>query len=385
MEELIKHIKSSKGRISLTATLVAAILFAGGGMYIFQKEAEAAAIQSASDVLGTSAPSATSTHLITFTVPTSLSASDTLSITFPAGFATTSGWDFDDFDFADDGIDHTLAALSESGTTGVATSGTSVVTFEMGTAVAADSVITIEVGDNATNQSTGNSWLTNPTKSAAAGTADIYTISVGGTSDSGDILVAVVEGVDVSVTVAETLAFSIASSTKADCDTAFGTLDGPVVTASSVPFGTATTTNTFYHGCQLLTVSTNASSGYSTTIESNTSLKTGAGVLINNGTCDSTCTETATDTWATASNNGWAYSATGTDSAIDSGYKTFPCTGATTTDCLPGGGETAQSIMSNGTPVSNSTSAVEYKISISGTQAAGTYSSTVTYITTPTF
>ena len=52
---------------------------------------------------------------------------------------------------------------------------------------------------------------------------------------------------------------------------------------------------------------------------------------------------------------------------------------------LGSGGETAQNVMTKASPANGDVARVEYKLSISGTQAAGTYSNTVTYIATPTF
>lgn len=388
----IEYIEKNRGRISMSALLIVSVLALTGVFFMtHENEVEGAAITAASDTMNNSAPSstavATSNHAIAFTLPTALSASDTITITFPTAFSTSSGLDFSDMDIAT-ATDFALANTSSGATWGATTSGDIVVTFTAGSeGTDAGAIMTIEIGDNATFGGTGNSYIQNPAKVATPGTADIYTISVGGTSDSGDMLVAIIEGVAVSVTIDESLAFTATGTTGAACDTAFGA--GPTeveTTATTVPFGTISTPNTFLHGCQELSVSTNASSGYVVAAQTNTSLKSGA-FLINNGVCDASCSETATDTWADNTINGFAYSSTGTDSIIRSTlqYKTFACTDATTTDCLPRGGETGQTFMSNSGAVSNSTTTVEFKLSFSGTQEAGTYGNTVTYIVTPTF
>jgi len=385
--DFVRHIKQNRGKVSLSVLLIVSLLAAVGVFFVTQNNrASAAAITSASDTLNNSAPGATSTHTITFTTPTGVAANATMTITFPSGFAT-SGVDFTDMDLKDDGGDVTLADTPSGTTWGATTSGDIVVTFTNGsTVVDAGSVIEIQIGDNADS---GDQSFTNPSKSAGVGTADIHTITIGGGfGDSGDILVATIESVTVSITIDESLAFSITGVTNASCDTIFGADNaGPDTTTSTVPYADDTT-NVFHHGCHELEISTNASSGYVLTNEINQSLRTSAGVLINNGTCDGTCTETATDTWVTASgNNGFAYACDGTDCDMvaNTAYRTFACTGATTTFCLPGGGETAQTYASNGSPVNTSTTTIEYKLSLSGTQAAGTYSNTVTYIATPTF
>ena len=388
--DFAKHVESNRGKVSLSVVLIVSLL-ALTGVFIFTKQntVNAAALTDLSDTLNQSAPTATSNHTIVFTTPTGVAAGETITVTFDSAFSTSSGLDFNDMDLSGDvSGEKTLANVASGATWGATTSGDIVVQFtsSSGTFTAGE-VITIEIGDNATEGATGDSYITNPTKSAAAGIADIYTVAIAGTqTDSGDMLIAIVEGVAVSVTIDESLTFIVTSTLGTTCDSTFADVTEINTTASTVPFGAQSSPNTFIHGCQDLSVSTNASSGYAVVAQTDTSLKSGSN-LINSGICDGTCTETATDTWGDANNNGFAYSSTGTDSVITStgDYRTFACIGATTTDCLPGGGETAQNVMTNAAPVNNSTMTLEYKLSFSGTQAAGTYSNTVTYIATPTF
>ena len=292
-----KHIRNNGGKVGLSVLLIASLLALTGAAYLSHNTAEAAAIYSASDTLSDSAPNATSDHTIVFTTPTGVAAGETITVTIPSGFATTSGLDFQDMDLSGSSAgEQTLANTASGATWGATTTSagaTTTVTFTSGSGTfSTDETITIEIGDNATAGATGDSWFRNPTKSSATGTADIYTISIGGSmSDSGDMLVAVIEGVTVSVTIDESLAFSISSETNANCDGTFGTLGGPDTTTTTIPFGTVSSPNTFFHACQNLSVSTNASSGYVMTGETNTSLKTSGGVLIDSGTCDGTCNE----------------------------------------------------------------------------------------------
>jgi hypothetical protein len=73
--------------------------------------------------------------------------------------------------------------------------------------VASGTPITIKLGSNATQQQQGGHWVKNP---SSAGT---YTISVGGTfGGSGNMLVSINAGVQVSATVAESLAFTVSPS-----------------------------------------------------------------------------------------------------------------------------------------------------------------------------
>jgi hypothetical protein len=389
MQETIIRLNNNKGQVILSSVLLVSILILSGFFVFFsQNKAEAAALTSISDVMNQSAPSATSTHTITFTTPTGIPASATVTITFPSGF-TKGGVDYTDIDVKDDSVDLSLWNTASGTWWGATTTGSTVLTFTNGSAaVAAGSIIEVQIGNNATASTTGDANFTNPAKSAASGTADIYTISVaGGFGDTGNALVAIIEGVTVSVTVAESLSFGIAAVSSTTCDTYFGVLAGPDSTTTTIPFGSISTANTFNHACQNLSVSTNASSGFAVKVNSNTSLKSGTGALINSGACDGTCDETTTSTWATNTYNGFAYTCLGAECSITASttYRTFACAGATTTDCLPGGGETSQNVMSHNTPINNSTSTIQYKISLSGTQTAGTYSNTITYVATPTF
>lgn len=198
--------------------------------------------------------------------------------------------------------------------------------------------------------------------------------------------------VEVSAAVLESLSFSIEGVTNANCDTTFGTFDGPNSTATSVPYGLLSSLDTFHHACQDLTVSTNAGGGYSTTVHETTNLRDDsipANIPDSQGD-NSVMSETTTDTWATATYNGFAYtcadiSGSDCDMTATTLYRQFACLG-TGDECDPGeGSETAQIVMQNSGTVSNNKSRIQYKVSISITQAAGSYSNTIVYITTPTY
>jgi len=215
--------------------------------------------------------------------------------------------------------------------------------------------------------------------------------------DSGVTAFAIVYGVTVSATVSETLDFAISAVANADCSTYFGVLDGPASTASTVAYGTLTSPNTFYHGCNDLTVSTNAgSAGYGVTVQETTSLLESGGKTIDDSTGDSnSMDETTTSTWATAANNpGFGYACgnvSGTDCLMTSTswYKQFACKGTQGSEaatCDPGAGsETSQTVMLNGGAVNASQVRIEYKLTIDGIQEAGAYSNTIVYIATPTY
>lgn len=256
---------------------------------------------------------------------------------------------------------------------------------------------TYATGETGTaNYSFATASITNPsaegTYYARAATYSNEACSTG--VDSGVTAFAIVYGVAVSATVPETLDFAISGITNANCDTIFGDFDGPdPTTASAVAFGELSSINTFYHACNDLTLSTNAGAGYSVTAHELTSLRDSTtSNLIEDSTGDSGSMDaTTTSAWATADDNaGFGYACgniSGTDCVITSTslYRQFACTGTATSLCSPNPSGTPVSVMTNNTAVSASQSRIEYKLTISGTQAAGSYSNTVVYIATPTY
>ncbi len=245
-----------------------------------------------------------------------------------------------------------------------------------------------------------------PASTHSQGTADTYTITVEETDstdniiDSTDAKVALVEGVLVSATVEETIQFYVREGT-ADSGTVCGvtrTASSIDTTPYSVPFGTIINTDTFYDAYQELEVRTNASSGYFVTIEENDQMgkdgKTCTGATageadncIPDTTGDNgTATETTSDEWNTATNNGLGYSlenVTGTDATF-----TYNESGRTfSAKQLPDqeAGETKQNIMSKSSPTSSSKVNVCYRLSISSTQPAGYYYNKVKYTATAKF
>jgi hypothetical protein len=394
------HRRNAKpGAIALS--LMTFLFLTGLYAVIVPLKAEAAGLSSIQDTLSTSAPATLANHTIQFITATGVeSSTDTITLTFDTSPGFTMGtFALLNFDLAVSAAgscasftDKTLAASAASGVWGVGQS-SNVVTFTAPTnattgEITAGRCVQIEIGANATNGGAGALQITNPTKVAAAGTADIETIDIGGLfGDTGTALTATVEGVSVSVTVTESMSFSIALVNSGSCTGDSGSPTAVTTTATTVPFGSIASSNAFYVGCHTLSVSTNGSGGYVVTTEENRSLKSTAGDYINDSVCDSTCSESTGTAWATATNNGFAYSCVGTHCATNSvtTYKQFACTGADA-DCNPGtGAETIQTLASYNDPVSADTAVVHYKLSISGTQAAGTYTNTITYVATPAF
>lgn len=150
---------------------------------------------------------------------------------------------------------------------------------------------------------------------------------------------------------------------------------------SSLAVTLPTTPNTFSTDSHTLTVSA-PGQGYSvSTFETSKLTKSGGSDTIPDTTCDSgPCTETSATVWTTPTNNGFGYNLTGNDISADfissSYFRPFPDNSL---------GETPATIMSTTSAGKNRTATVTYKVSPSGSQAAGKYSNQIVYIATPTY
>jgi len=379
--------------------LVLALAFLLVGVYLTIGPIRAADVTNMKDTLSDSRPSVVSNHTVEFATPTGVDAStDTITVTFPAGF-TMGSVAFGDMDLevdaACDGtfeISKTLAATaSTSPTWGAAVSG-QVVTLTAPTdaasgEIAAAACVKIEIG---TNADSGVNQITN-------NTAAVYDIVVGGAfGDSGTVKISVIAGVTVSATIAETLTFTINLQSAVNCpDNIGGTEITSGITSTAMPFGTINS-DTHYFGCQVLDVDTNASDGYTTTVKQLDELDSGSAEIAN-GTCDGACTITTAAAWATAANNGFGYCM---DDIVGDPAVTADATGwATVNQCddaapffkifptNPGDAQTdtPEAIMSSAAAESGDQANIGYKISIGAGQAAGTYTNTMVFVTTATY
>lgn len=361
-------------------------------------------------------------HVITFTTTNAVPSNGSILITVPA--IQTSGKTNDGFpdtaaSVASNGFDlNSLATTNVTVTAGCTPANWTVASVTAATGAnnhtitinratsscAAGSTITINVGDSSVR-------MINPapvTSGHTQGTADVYTINVktrdgsSNTLDTVDIKVAPVEAVFVSATVDTSLSFSIAgiASAQSKC----GVSTSVTTTATTVPWGTISTANSFLNAAQLVSASTNATSGYAVRVEENDQLGrdgvtcTGATAgesvnCIKDTTCDGgACTEAIDKEWVTATNNGFGYSlqnVTNSDAAFQYNVADANCTG-TPAFCSKQfadqeAAETKAAIMSAAAPRNNSQVNVCYKISTSSTQPAGYYYNVVRYTATPIF
>lgn len=160
------------------------------------------------------------------------------------------------------------------------------------------------------------------------------------------------------------------------------TLDDFAFSISSLAVNLGTISpNTFSTASNTLTV-TAPGQGYNvTTFEVNKLTKSGGSETIPDTTCDSgPCTETSATVWTTATNNGFGYNATGNDVSADfvgaTYFRPFPDLSAT---------EPPATVMIRTGAGINRIATITYKVSPSGSQSAGDYSTQIVYIATPTY
>jgi len=310
---------------------------------------DAANLTAMSDTMSRLKAATVANHEINFTTPSGIDAGETITITFPATFASgLDGVAFGDMDLEDDGVDLALAATPSGATWGAAVA-TRTITFTSGTGtIAATSVITVEIGLNATFGVAGDTQITN----SASGS---QTISIAGTfGDTGSFAVAIMteDQVTVSATVDPSITSTLSAST---C--ALGTLD-----SSSVQ--TCQYTNT---------VNTNAGSGYAATILDDGNLRSGAND-INDAGVDNDVDQGSEEYGVGTSDNGQTIIEN--DDCDDPGDDPEPAAAITTS---------AQQYASATGPVTNEATTLCHAASIAGATPAGSYQHIVTHITTGTF
>jgi hypothetical protein len=135
-----------------------------------------------------------------------------------------------------------------------------------------------------------------------------------------------------------------------------------------------------------LTISNGSAYGYQVTAQENHALfAPGIGSYIPNTTCDNgLCTATTSDAWVVTS---------GVSNTFGFGYR---CDNVSGTDCASGfsnstyfkqfAASPSAEIVMQGTNVgSNLKTEITYRVNVSGTQPAGTYTNQIQYIATPTF
>lgn len=356
------------------ATLLAtALVMATIGFYA---TAEAANVTNFSDLITDSAPGARADHTLNFVTPTGILTGETITVTFPA-----------DFDLATDSVaagdvEIQIESVNADADWTVSITG-QVITLnqDTGTTAAGDNV-TIIVGDSAV---AGTNQIINPT--SPNGGNESYEIDVAGTmEDSGHTRVVIIDTVEMTASVDTIFDFLVYDNGTGEAVN--GTTTNITTGTTSIPFGTLTAYNQ-KTGSQDLTVETNAIQGFVVTVETDQSLLSSTGADIDNFKDDVISGTPAL----------WESPSVGLDVNDE---KTWGHWGITSEDTdlntdefgdnlWVGVTSTPRQVFSHGGPADATTpdigsTTVGFQIEISALQEAGDdYSTTLTYIATPTF
>jgi len=343
--------------------LLAAVMIILAAFPIFTTSSLAGNLTSMSDTMTRLKVSIASNHTLsfTFTAGTNLIESETLTITFPAAF-DTSLIDCGDVDITDDGADEDVqenaggctANATEWGASMAADVLTLTAPSTAATYINGSSVVTVEIGTNATADEAGDEQITNP------GSSGSNKIDIGGTfGDTGSLAVPIMteDQVTVSATVDPTVTSALSAST---C--ALGTLSATAINFCSY-------TNT---------VSTNASSGYVSTIIEDGNLRDGAND-INDETGDADVDQGTEEYGASSNDTVGTQDIVNSTGCDDDGIveAATSITGTAKVYADSGDGDAG--------PVSGAVTTICHSASILGSTPAGAYSHIVTHITTATF
>lgn len=384
----------------LKLTLYALLSFGVIISNFFAPRAFAAALDDLSDLISDSRVSTVSNHTLTIDMGSgdTWAATETIIVDFTdgdgfdtSGFANTEPEDFDiKWTSTDKPIVASGSCVADSIEITTVNTSTDTFTFTLcsgSTASSAGEVIEIEIGTHASFGSAGNDQITNATSTGSK------VVNVTGTfngSTAKDTLIAITDGVTLSATIDETLTFTVAGVTTGNCSVTGGTEIDTSGSATTVPFGTINS-DAFYDACQNLTVGTNAAGGYATTVKTTVRPTSGPNT-ISEGTCDGGCSDTTAAAWATATNNGYGYCLKDEvgDGAVTSGWSgTNECGDGTQffkTINRVDATESGQSIMASTVATStNDQTEIGYRIAVGAGQAAGTYTTVIIYVATPTF
>lgn len=365
-----------------TFTAIALVLWAIG-VHMFTP-AEAANLTYVKNTLSDSAPSSVSNHTIEFLSPSGVGSNATITVTFPNGFnISTSSVAVGDVDLEINGVDETLVAgLSPAaGQWGFSIAGQDML-LKAGSAesLPALATATIKVGTNADG---GTNRVTNH----SATSSYEFTITAGA-SDTGQTRVAIINNVLVTANVDTTLTFVVYGTSTGTTVNGSPTTTATNTSSIALPFGTLAP-NVSKTLAQDLTVATNAIHGYVVTVEQDQNLLSSTGADID-GFIDGAYTNTPT-AWVAPTNNiaqenTWGHwGLTTTDTSLLGAGADF------TSNQWIAASNTPRAIMAHNGPADGATyhigrATVGYQAQITALQEAGDdYSTTLTYIATPTF
>ncbi len=339
----------------------------------------------------------TAMHTVQFTTVNAIPVGGKIILTFPGSANNTASPSATTFAF--NGLATGSIKVNGATCTNVISSPTITCTTS-GSTVSAGTTVTFLIGCTANSGAsctTQSPTLINPTKAAAAGTADnwkvgIQTQDASSTNlDSATVAIGTIESVQVQATVDPTLTFTIAginsgtainTGNTTGCTNTETTNTGIASTATSVNMGIIPT-SAINIAAQLLTVSTNAQNGYVLTATSSGHLiNPSNGHWIPDNTSPQFMTagtpffgihpcglDVTTGTWGSGTTGGGANAKYG-----------WPTPTVAVTLASDNSGPIGNAITAGNGLVS-----VEYAGTVDITVPAGLYQSVITYVATPTF
>lgn len=372
---------SASYRVIATLVATAVVLWAMGAY----NYAQAVSVTDVYDLLSDSAPLAESNHTIQFLAPSGVAAGETMVVTFPAGFDLTSITE-DDVDLEVNGTDELTAAAASGATWGASVSGQAL-TFTSGTdTIGGTATITVKIGTNALQSGIGANQIVNPNPAGGNGSYEIL-ISAGTGTDTGATRVVILDTVLVTANVESTFTFEVEGNGSGE--TVNGETTTEVSSSTTIPFGTlvAGPANDEVLS-QDLVVNTNAINGFVVTVEEDQHLESETGADIDNFANNNNSVTPAS--WSTPTNSvgnentwgHWGITTEDTDTTRTAEFGANQWLGVSTTPTV---------IFSHTGPADGITAGigsttVGYKVEITALQeAADDYTTTLTYIATPTF
>jgi hypothetical protein len=335
----------------------------------------AATLLNISDTLSNATQNASSSHSIVFTTPSGITAGQTLQITF-TGYSNLGGLASSSIDVLVGNSTTTASQVNVNNTNGASQWGVSTSTNVLtltapssGSLPSVGQVVIINIGTNAIHQASGTQMLTNPS-------AGSYAIGVAGTVDSGTTTVTTISNAQVSLTatINQSLSFAILSSTS----TAFSnSIYYGALSSSNVKFASSTNTagDTASTTAHVLTVSTNAPAGYAITLQGDT-------LRNQNATSTFITPIGATATGGVVGTNQFGIytsASGGTGAVVNATYNTTNKYGYNASTTV------ADLLAFGNVPTTTTTFSIQYMTNITATQAAGAYSTSITYVGTSNF
>lgn len=346
----------------------------------------------------------TSTHMIQFTTNTSIPSGGKIVITFPGAGLNTASPSASTFSFNNLVIGSVLCnPTTACGGGGQSVSAPSI-TLTTTAVQSGGTTIYIAIGCTGTVSAAGicstyAPALINPTKTAAAGTADTWKISLQTqdasslTLDTSKALIGTIEAVQVQGTVEPSMTFTIAGVANGASACSDTTNPGPGLDSTATFVNLGSLANGVINvSAQTLTISTNGAGGYAiTATSSGRFLNPSSGFWITdanggNGLTDNNLPAPAT--FQASGNPVFGIHPCGTDSSTGtwgSGGTAFSSGNKYSNPWNTGVNGYSATIATFAAPASARATTVEYAATVGGTTPAGTYNTVFTYVATPTF